>query len=329
MVRALVLGSTGHLGAHIVRALLAEGHEVRAAYRQPQFLTTLDGLAVARVRLDLETLEGVREALDGCEWVFHAAAAYPRAGERSQDAMARAMETTRRLLQLLADVKPARIVWTSSASTIRSVSGRLADERDAEPWPLTQPRTLYATVKIAIEREVECACADGLPVVLVNPSVCLGEYDARPFSGRVLLAYAKHRLPFYVEHHFNAIYTGDVGVGHLRAAERGRFGERYLLTCRRLSVEEFVRVVARAIGSRPPKIRIPDGVALAVAVGSECIAWLTRGTPLLPRQMVLAARRDMGLNGAKAVRELGLPQTPIEDAVRWTIAWFRAHGYLR
>jgi nucleoside-diphosphate-sugar epimerase len=156
MTRALVLGATGHIGAHIVRALLAEGHQVRAAYRQPRFLTTLDGLAVERVRLDLETFEGVRGALDSCEWVFHAAGAYPRARERYQDAMARAMHATQHILRLLAEVKPARIVWTSSASTIRSVPGRLADEGDAEPWPLTQPRTLYATVKIAIERGNRC-----------------------------------------------------------------------------------------------------------------------------------------------------------------------------
>jgi len=324
-----VLGATGHIGAHVVRALLAEGHQVRAAYRQPRFLPTLDGLPVERVRIDLETLEGVREALDGCEWVFHAAAAYPRAGERSQDAMARAMEATRRLLRLFAEVKPARVVWTSSASTIRSVPGRSADERDAEPWPLTQPRTLYAAVKIAIEREVERACAGGLPAVLVNPSVCLGEYDARPFSGRILLAYAKHRLPFYVPHTFNGIYTGDVGVGQVRAAQRGCLGERYLLTCRRLTVQEFAAMVARVMGRCPPWIRVPDGVALTVAAASEGVAWLTRGEPLLPRHMVLAARRDMGLDGAKAVRELGLPQTPIEDAVRRAVAYFRQAGYLR
>ncbi|MEK7864055.1 MAG: NAD-dependent epimerase/dehydratase family protein, partial [Chloroflexota bacterium] len=309
-----------------MRALLAAGHQVRAAYRSPRFLGTLDGLSVERVRIDLEAPQDLREALEGCEWVFHAAAYYPHAGERREEALNRAVASTRRILDAFAQAKPARVVFTSSASTILSAPGLLAKERDAEPWPPTEPRTLYATVKIAIERQVERACAEGLPVVIVNPSVCLGEYDARPFSGRVLLAFAKHRLPFYIDHTFNAIYTGDVGVGHVRAAERGRLSERYLLTSRQLSVREFATLVSRAMGRQPPRIRIPDGVALAVATGTELWARLTHHEPLLPRQMVLAARRDAGLDGSKAVQELGLPQTPIEDAVRRTVAWFRAHG---
>ena len=73
-MKALVLGSTGHIGSHITRALVNEGHEVRAAYRNSEYLSVLDGLPVKKVRVDLDTLEGLREACKGCDWVFHAAA---------------------------------------------------------------------------------------------------------------------------------------------------------------------------------------------------------------------------------------------------------------
>jgi dihydroflavonol-4-reductase len=328
MALALVLGATGHIGSHVVRALLAGGHRVRAGYRSDRFLHLLDGLPVERLRVDIETLEGLEPALEGCDWVFHAAGYYPTFREPFRPAVARGVESTRRILAEFRRAGVRRVVFTSSASTIRRVPGRDATEDDAEPWPLTGSRPLYATVKVAMEREALRAHEDGLPVVIVNPSVCLGEYDARPFSGRAILAFAKHRLPFYVEQTFNAVYTGDVGVGHVRAAERGRLGERYLLTCRHLTVREFSQLVADAAGVPRPRIRVSSRVVWAAAWLSEALAWLTRGQPVLPRQSVYTIRRGQRLDGSKAVRELNLPQTPIEEAIRRAVSWFASHGYL-
>ena len=327
-MRALVLGATGHIGAHIVHALLAEGHQVRAAHRSDRFLSVLDGLAVERVRVDLETREGLREALEGCEWVFHAAGYYPSFRASRDQAIAQGIESTHRVMEELLRARPLRVVFTSSAATIRRLPGRLASEQDQEPWPLDGWRPLYATVKIAMEHTVLRAYEAGLPVAIVNPSLCLGEYDAHPFSGRAILVFAKHRLPVYLDHRFNAVYTGDVGVGHVRAAERGRLGERYLLTCRNVTLKEFAALVAQCTGMPPPRWRLPYGVAMTAAIASECMAWVTRSEPLLPRQAVHTTRQGQQLDGTKALQELSLPQTSIEEAIRRALTWFRAHGYL-
>lgn len=328
MARALVLGSTGHIGAHIVRALLAEGHDVRAAYRNERFLAVLDELPVERVRVDLDTLEGLPEALRSCPWVFHAAGAYPGPRERHDEAIGRAVRTTRRVLDAFRQAAPERVVFTSSAATIRRVPGRLATEQDAEPWPTQERRPLYAAVKIAMEREVLRVAGEGMPVVIVNPSVCLGEYDAHYFSGRAILLFAKARLPFYIEYMLNAVYTGDVGLGHVRAAARGRLGERYLLAGHNVALKEFASMVARATGAPAPRWRVPYGLALAVSAASELIARVAGTEPLLPRSAVQASRQGPGLDATKAKTELGLPQTPLEEAIARAVAWFRAHGDL-
>lgn len=324
-MRAVVLGSTGHLGAHVVRALLAEGHRVRAAYRTERYLMVLDGLPVERVHVDLDTLAGVPEALDGCEWVFHAAGYYPDFRERRHRAIAHGVESTRRILDAIRNAHPERVVFTSSAATIQRIPGHLATEQDAEPWPLTSGKPLYATVKIAMEHEVLQAAQAALPVVIVNPSLCIGEYDAHPFSGRIVLAFASGRLPAYLAHRFNAVYTGDVAIGHVRAAERGRVGERYLLACRNVTLKEFAELVARAAGVSAPRWRVPYHAALAAASLTELFAWLTGTEPVLPRQAVHATRMGQQLDGGKAVRELALPQTPLEEAIRRALVWFRAH----
>jgi dihydroflavonol-4-reductase len=170
---------------------------------------------------------------------------------------------------------------------------------------------------------------DGLPVVVVNPSLCVGEYDAHRFSGRAVLAFAKYRLPVYLEHHFNAVYTGDVGVGHVRAAQQGRVGTRYLLTGRNVSLKEFADLVARIAGVPAPRWRLPCAAAVAIAALSELIALATRTEPFLPRQAVQTRHGGQRLDGTKAVRELGVPQTPIEDAIRRALTWFRQQGILK
>lgn len=326
-MRALVLGATGHIGAHIVRALLADGHQVRAAYRTQRHLAVLEPLEVERLWVDLEEPRALRRAVDGCEWIFHAAGFYPRGAQRREQAVRRGIETTRRVIDEVVRAKSSRVVFTSSAATIQHVSGRAATEEDAEPWPLTSPRSLYATVKIAMEQEVLQAAQGGVPAVIVNPSICVGEYDAHAFSGRLILAFARHRLPWYLEHRISTVYTGDVGLGHVRAAQRGRVGARYVLSAHTVSVHAFAEQAAREAGVRPPRWRLPHRVALAAAWGSEAAAWVLRTEPWLPRHAVESARVDQWLDGSKASRELGLTYTTLEEAVRRAVAWFRQHGY--
>lgn len=329
MARALVLGATGHIGAHIVRALLAGRHTVRAAWRSDRYLEVLDGLPVDTARVDLDTLHGLREAAAGCDWVFHAAGTYPRTPEPPEAAIERAVSTLRRVLEELGRAGCARIVFTSSAATIRRLPDRLATEADAESWPPTTWRPLYAMVKIAMEHEALRAAREGLPIVIVNPSVCIGEYDAHKFSGRAVLVFAKARMPFYMDHTMNVVYTGDVGVGHVRAAERGRLGERYLLAGRNIALKDFAAIVARAAGTRPPRWRLPYPVVLTAALASELIARVTRTQPVLPRSAVHATvRQGPGLDASKARTELGLPQTPVEEAVARAVAWFRSRNLI-
>lgn len=326
MTRAAVLGATGHIGAHIVRALLAEGHEVVAAYRRPEYLRVLEGLPIRRVRIDLDEPATLPGALEGCAWVFHAAAFYPSFTARLRESLARGVTSIRRQLAALREAAPERVIFTSSAATIQRVPGRLATEADAEPWPLTSPRAIYATVKIAQEAEVRRACDEGLPAVIVNPTVCLGEHDAHSFSGRAILAFAKHRLPFYLQNQLNAVYTGDVGIGHVRAASRGRLGERYLLTGENLSIQQLAGMVCDAAGLPPPRILVPYPVAWTAALALELAALATGRAPLLTRQVIASGRIGQRVDGSKAIRELGMPHTPVAEAIRRALAWFRAQG---
>lgn len=328
-MKAVVLGATGHIGAHVVRALLAGGHEVRATYRNEKYLGVIEGLPVERVRADLDRPQEVEQALQGCPWVFHAAGYYPSNRQSRDEALRIGMESTRRILEQAGRAGAEKVVFTSSAATIRTEPGKTVDETSREPWPLNRWRHLYAAVKIAMEQEALRAVESGLPVVIVNPSLCIGEYDAHAFSGRSVLAFARYRLPVYTETSFNVVYTGDVGVGHLRAAERGRVGERYLLAGANLTLKEFAALACRELGLPAPRWRVPYAALYLAGCGAELMARLTGKEPAFTRDEVRRVRGGYRLDGSKAVRELGMPQTSAEEAVRRAVGWFREKGMLR
>lgn len=327
-MRALVLGATGHIGAHVVRALLADGYEVRAGYRNPRFRFVLDGLDVEWSRVDLDDTAQLRKALGGCELVFHCAGFYPRWTQRREPAVAAGQRSIRQFCDVLMSARVARVVYTSSAATIRPQPNRLSTELDAETHPASSWRPLYATVKIAMEHEVLRSVREGLPAVIVNPSICLGEYDARPFSGRLLLLFAKRRCPFRLDHRVNIVYSGDVALGHVLAAERGAVGERYLLSAHNVTLASFADLVARESGVPPPRWPLPAAFQLAAALACESAAALTRTEPLMSRRALAHMRLGQRLDGSKAAQELGVPTTSLEDTVRRSLAWFRRHGYL-
>ena len=173
MKRALVLGATGHIGSHVVRALLDRGYAVRASYRNPRYAFLLDGLPVERIPLDLEDARSLAHTAEGCEVAFVCAGYYPRWTNRRQEAIQRGLAQIRSVFEALRRSRLQRIVYTSSAATIApvlgspplagsrlppravAVAGRASTEADREPWPATRRRPLYSTVKIAMEHAVQ------------------------------------------------------------------------------------------------------------------------------------------------------------------------------
>jgi dihydroflavonol-4-reductase len=187
----------------------------------------------------------------------------------------------------------------------------------------------YKRSKYLAEREVLAYAQRGLPVVIVNPSFPVGSWDIKPTpSGQLIVNFLRGKIPAYVETGLNVVDVEDVAIGHLLAAERGRPGERYILGHRNLTLAEVFRVLESVSGVKAPRRRIPYGVAYASAWVSEIVSrTITHRAPFVTLAGVRLSRKRMFFDAAKAVRDLGLPQTPVEDAFRKAVRWFREHGY--
>ena len=172
----------------------------------------------------------------------------------------------------------------------------------------------YKRSKLLAEREVDAAWARGLPVVVVSPSTPVGDGDIKPTpTGKIIVDFLAGRFPAYVDTGLNLIDVRDVAAGHLLAAERGRPGERYILANANVTLKELLATLARIAGRAAPRLRLPHWVPLAIAHVEAPIARLPRTRAARPaRRRAHGEANRMFFDGGKAVRELGLPQSPIE-----------------
>jgi dihydroflavonol-4-reductase len=328
-MQALVTGGTGFIGSHVVRALVDDGVSVRVLARTGSDRRALSGLPVEVVAGDLAQPGSLAATLSGVEVLYHVAADY-RLWAPDPAVLYRVnVEGTRALFRAAEAAGVARVVYTSSV-------GALGLPADGSPGTEATPVRLedmvgdYKRSKFLAEREADAAVARGLPVVIVNPSAPVGPWDWKPTpTGRVLVDYLRGRMPAYLDTGLNLVHVRDVARGHLLAAARGRPGERYILGHAQgnLGLRAIFERLAPYTGVPAPRVRLPYRAALAIAAGSELLARLLGTEPAVARTAVRMARKRMFFDPARAVRELGLPQTPVDEALQDAVDWFWAHGY--
>ena len=277
----------------------------------------------------MEDAPSLARAVAGCRYLFHIAADY-RLWVPDPAAMFRTnVEGTRDLMRAALDAGVERVVYTSSVATLGLVAEGAADEET--PSNFESMIGPYKQSKFQAEEVVRgLVTRQGLPAVIVNPSTPVGPGDRKPTpTGRLILEAARGHMPGYVETGLNIVHVDDVAAGHLEAAELGRVGERYILGGENLSLARILVEVARAAGTRAPRIRVPYTVAYPAAIGAELMARLSGKEPFITLDGVRMARKKMYFTSAKASRELGYTPRPARNAIGDAIGWFRANGYLR
>ena len=241
------------------------------------------------------------------------------------------VDGTRKLLVAAADAGVRRIVYTSSVATLGLRADHLPSD-ETTPATLSDMIGHYKRSKFLAEKTVrELVAEAGLPVVIVNPSAPVGPADARPTpTGRVLLEAARGRIPAYVDTGLNLVHVADVAEGHLLAFERGRIGERYILGGENLPLRKMLAKIAHLVDRKPPRLRLPSGALVPVALVAEAIARMgIGGEPLVtmdgvewPESPCISRRRRPNGNWA-------IGAGPLMEGLRDAIDWYRSCGYFR
>ena len=324
----VVTGGTGFVGSAVVRHLVAGGHRVRALARRGSDRRLLADLPVEIVEGDLTDAVSLRRSLHGCGWLFHVAAFYSLWARDRRLFYDINVEGTRRILQAAAEAGASRVVYTSTVGALGIPKNGSAGTEET-PVSLADMVGDYKRSKFLAEEVARDAARQVLPVVIVNPSAPVGPRDIKPTpTGQMIVDFLRGRMWAYLETGLNLVDVEDVAAGHLLAADRGKVGERYILGSRNLTLREIFEVLGRITGIRPPRVKVSAGMILPLAWASEWVAdHLTGRPPVIAVDAVRMARKRMFFDCGKAIRELGLPQSPVEGALDRAVRWFREHGY--
>ncbi len=335
-MKCFVTGASGFVGSNLVHELVARGHKVKALLRPGADERGLKGATYERVAGDILNREALEREMDGCDWCFHVAASY-HFWMRDYRPMYQAnVEGTRTVLAAAGKAGCRRIVYTSTVGCIglpKNVNGKYVPTMEADIIAPEQLSNDYKKSKFQAEAiAVELHREKGLPIIIVNPTAPIGPGDVKPTpTGQVIVDFLNRRLPAYLETGLNWVHVRDVAAGHILAAEKGDLGQRYILgnADGNWTMQQALAILQELTGIPAPKIKIPYWFAYRVAEANEMISAITGKPPRAPIGGVRMAKYKMWFNPQKAIRELGLPQTPPKQAFADAIAWFRANGYLK
>ena len=327
-MKVLVTGATGFIGGNLARELWRRGDDVRALVRPDSNRLTIEDTGIVPVEGDILDRPSVDRAVQGCEAVFHVAAAYTIWSRDPAGVSRTNVEGTVNVLEAAREAGVSRTVYTSTVGTI----GIPEDGLGTEDTPL-DPKSLhghYKGSKFQAEREALAIAAAGMPLVVVNPTAPVGPWDVKPTpTGKMVLDFLRRKVPAYLKTGMNLVDVADVVEGHILALEKGKTGERYILGNRNVGLKEIFEILSSLTGLSAPRIRAPYWLVVGVGYADRFVeGTLLRREPAIPVEGVLASKTPAYVSCEKAVRELGQPQRPIEDALKQAVDWFTAHGYI-
>ncbi len=320
----LVTGATGFIGNYVARLLAGRGERLRLLVRPQSDRRPLRDLDAEVIEGDLRDQIALERAVQGCLAVYHVAACYTLWSRSPREIYDINVGGTMALLAAARWAGVERFVYTSTVGTI-------APHPDGTPiTEATASRSThvvghYKRSKLLAERAALSAAADGMPVVIVNPTAPIGARDFKPTpTGKIVKDFLSGRLPAYVSTGLNLVDVHDVARGHLLAAERGVPGERYLLGAENLTMREILQALAAASGRKASRIRIPYAVAWLTGAVSEIGSVLSRQPPSVPLEAVRLAKHQMFADCSKAKHELGYRPGPLAPAIERAVEWFRS-----
>jgi len=324
-----IIGGTGMLGHHMAIAAQIRNYEVAIIHREGSQLDRISDLKYESRIADLNDRGSLIRAMQGLDLVANCGAYYPTLPKP----LTQELKTARLQMQFFLDaVKESgvqRALYLGGAIAMPKAKDGLGHE---ELYYEQAPENTapYVQVKWLMDKMARDAAAAGLPIVIGIPPMTFGEYDYGPTTGRLIVDLANQTLPAYVQGDRNVVYAGDAGRGLLMALEKGRFGQRYLITGHNTSTAELVKLICELAEVPELKKVLPLWLAKVISRLQEIKYTLVKGDPpTLSSTAIAVLAGGQYLDGSKAKEELGYePNLEIKDAVFRAMKWFVMEKYI-
>ena len=327
-MKVLLTGADGLLGSNLSRELISRGVDLRGTTQPGRNTWTIDGLAMERVPTDILDPAAMEAALDGCDAVIHAAAATAIWPPRSEVVRRVNIEGTKNVLAAAKKQRVKRMIHIGTANTFAAGSKDAPGDETAsyDGWKYGVD---YMDSKYEAHNMVmEAARKGDVPVLEVDPTFMIGPFDRAPGPGKIILRVCRDEVPGAAMGGRNCVSVKDAAVAIANALTMGNVGESYILGNVNLTYEQIFLTISDTVGVEiHPKV-YRNWFVRTVGLTMSTISWFTRVEPVVSAAMSHISTDDHYYTAAKAVRELQMPQTAIEEAIHEAHKWFLDNGYV-
>jgi len=327
-MRVAVTGATGHVGANVVRALLAGGHEIRALCRTGSNRAALSGLDVDVAVGDVLDPSSLISVFAGVDVVINLAAIISVTGDPDGTVMRTNQNGPRNVAAACIECGVGRLVHVSSIHAFKA--------RDTDPFvdettpPADETCFAYDRSKAAGEYEIRVAVGRGLDAVIVNPTGIMGPHDYQDsFAGQMLRDLFDGRLPALVGAGFDWVDVRDVADAIVTAMNHGNTGENYLLSGTWASTKQVADICQAVSGTPAPRFVLPVWIALIGIPFLKAFSLITGQRPLYTYESLMILKHsNKDCRNGKAVRDLKFHVRPLHDTITDTYEWSKANGLI-
>lgn len=328
-MKVLVTGPDGVLGSNLVRELLKRNYEVSVLLLEGTQSPTLSGLPIMSFYGNILKPESLDLAFENQDVVIHCAAATNVYPARNEFVNKVNIEGSKNIADACLKHNIKRLIYVGTANSFSYGTTKKNPGTEGTPYLsvkygldyMDSKRHAQDTILKAVEKQ-------GLPAIVVNPTFMIGPYDSKPSSGQMILALYYGKVPGYTNGGKNYIAVKDVAVAIANATEKGRIGECYILGNENLTYKEAFQKIGTTIGKNPPKLKLANAVVKSYGAINSSLAKVFKFNPALTKELAVISCDKHYYSAEKARKELDLPQTPIETAVKECFEWFRENGYL-
>jgi len=322
-MKVLMTGADGILGNNLVRLLLDRGHEVKCLIEPGKTARYLEDLSIERLIGNILNYNDLSSAAQGCAVVIHAAAKTDTFPPQHESYWTINVQGTRNVIAAVKEQGVRRLIFVGTANSFGAGDEHTPGD-ETSPYTSGKYGLDYMCSKREAQEEVlKAVQEDGLDAVVVNPTFMIGPYDSKPSSGTMILAVHKGKLPGYPPGGRNFVYVGDVALAIINAIDKGRRGECYILGNENLTYKMVFEKMASALEVKAPQLKMPGQITRLYGRLLTATAAVFRFTPTVNYPMALISTEKHFYTSEKAISELGMPQTPVNEALREAIAWFR------
>lgn len=325
----LVTGPDGVLGSNLVRELLSRNYNVSVFLEPGKDPITLKGLALNVFYGNVLDVESLDTASKGKDVIFHCAASTNMFPAKSEMVNKVNIDGVQNIIDISLKHKIKKLIYVGTANSFGSGQTDTNPGNEEKPYNSFKYGLDYMDSKYKAQQLVISAVKDQqLPAIVVNPTFMIGPYDSRPSSGAMILALHNKKVPGYTSGGKNFTAVKDVATAMANAITMGRIGECYILGNFNLGYKESFEIIAKTIGAEAPKRKLSNLIVTSYGALNSFFAKKLNYYPSLTKELAIISCENHFYSAEKARKELLLPKTPFDVAVRECYEWFETNGYL-